>query len=227
MKPRGIDGLILSIQSRKEIEAYISVNRKAYIKAATNITPDVGLPRDVWGRISFSILSANTPFETSIKGLDYAYGCYDTGKDLDGLALTTLGAMVPCKADFINSLPRNRRIIKLTKGINEPWGAYRLRLRDSVKGLGLVKASFAASLLYPLESDVACVDTWIQKVFLGFTGFKTIGVKAYLAIEEQIRQIAHDAKVNTFLGQWSIWDHKRGGVVNEHDIFPSSHKEAV
>ena len=99
-----------------------------------------------------------------------------------------------------------------------------MRLQKEVLGLGLAKASFAACLLYPLDADLACIDTWIQKVFLGNTGFKSLGLADYLLVESKIRTFANCFGVSTFLAQWLIWDHARGGSANSHSIFPGSHK---
>jgi len=99
-----------------------------------------------------------------------------------------------------------------------------LRLQKTVLGLGLAKASFTACLLYPLTSDLGCVDTHICKVYLGVQTFKQLSVKNYLLVEAKIRAIALRAGINTFLAQWLIWDHTRGAMM-DHDIFPGNHKE--
>jgi thermostable 8-oxoguanine DNA glycosylase len=99
-----------------------------------------------------------------------------------------------------------------------------MELKRRVKGLGLAKASFAACLLYPLDADLACVDTWIQKVFLGHTGFKSLSLGDYLLVESKIRTYANCFNVSTFVAQWLIWDHARGGAANAHAIFPGGHK---
>ena len=81
-----------------------------YSKQAKRIEPNLEDPKDVWNRITFSILSANTPFETSVRGLNYGIACYDAEKELQGEALTELGAMIPVKADYVNALPLQANI---------------------------------------------------------------------------------------------------------------------
>ena len=207
------------------IQAYMDKNVLLYSKQAQRIKPDLKDPKDVWNRITFSILSANTPFETSVKGLNYSIACFDAGKELQGEALSKLGAMIPAKADYVNALPRNERIFQYLKK-REGWHYYRMRLCNSIKGFHLTKASFAACLLYPTTSDLACVDTWLQKVFLGWSGFKTLGENDYIEVENKIRGLARARGIHTFLAQWLIWDYRRGEVTN-HDIFPGAHKIAA
>ena len=207
------------------IQAYMDKNALLYSKQAKRIRPNLEDPKDVWNRITFSILSANTPFETSVKGLNYSIACFDAGIELQGEALSDLGAMVPAKAEYVNSLSRDGRIFGYLKK-REGWHVYRMRLRDSIKGFGLTKASFAACLLYPTTSDLACVDTWLQKVFLGRSGFKTLGENDYISVENKIRELARSYGIHTFLAQWLIWDYRRGEVT-DHDIFPGAHKIAA
>ena len=207
------------------IQAYMDKNVKLYSRQAQRIKPDLEDPKDVWNRITFSILSANTPFETSVKGLNYSIACFNAGIDLQGEALSELGAIVPAKADYINALPRNTGIFQYLKR-REGWHVYRMRLKESIKGFGLTKASFAACLLYPTIADLACVDTWLQKVFLGRSGFKTLGQNDYITVENKIRALARSRGIHTFLAQWLIWDYRRGEAT-DHDIFPGAHKIAA
>lgn len=43
-------------------------------------------------------------------------------------------------------------------------------------------------------------------------------------VEAKIRTYANCFSCSTFLAQWLIWDHVRGGEMNAHAIFPGSHK---
>ena len=135
------------------IQAYMDKNALLYSKQAKRIKPNLKGPKDVWNRITFSILSAHTPFEASVQGLNYSIACFDAGIDLQGEALLELGAMVPAKAEYINALPRDGRIFQYLKK-HEGWHVYRMRLKKSIRGLGLTKASFAACLLYPAIADI-------------------------------------------------------------------------
>ena len=213
-------------QRRKAINGYIQANREKYIAFATYIKPDLSSPSDIYSRIAFAILSANSPFEDSVKALGYAIECYQRNVDVTARGLYRFGAFVPAKAAYVNELAAKCKAgSALYKMVSfEAWNDYRLRLRDDVAGLGLCKASFAASLLYPMSADLACVDTWLQKVFLGHSGFRDIGLSAYLKVECHVRRFARRHHVSTFLAQWMIWDHARGRGANNHAIFPGTHK---
>ena len=201
---------------------YMTDNREKYLGAARFIS---GVhDRDfVFSRIAFAILSANTPFDQSVRALNYVLEHKGTASRLDIQQFTC----VPAKADYVNTLWDScvaDPLRLLRHGYAESWSEYRYRLQRAVKGLGIAKASFAVSLLYPLTADVACIDTWMQKVFLGNTAFKVLGKATYEMVEAKIRSYARRVGVGTFIAQWMIWDHARGGMRNEHAIFPGSHK---
>lgn len=203
------------------IDKYIQKNRHKYLTFARIIAPNLQDWEQVWDRIAFAILSANTPFEDSVKALAYAtdHKGHVSASYLAGFKC------VPAKADYLNLLPRGKRVFALLKRNAEDWQAYRLRLFQSVKGLGLAKASFTASLLYPMTSDLACLDTWMQKHYLRRSSFKQLGQKDYIRVEARVRQVARrNLLPSTFLAQWMIWDSLRNET-NNHAIFPSSHKE--
>lgn len=208
-------------QHRRAIDRYIEARLPSYRKAARRIRPNLRDEGQIRARIAFAILTANAPFQASVDALAY---CKATNWQPEPEGLLRFAGMTPAKADYIRQLPQADCIFGLLKQPRESWKAYRLRLKASVKGLGLAKASFAAAMLYPTRADLACIDTHMQQVFLGHSAFKSIGLKAYEQAEEAVRQVAKRHHVMTFLAQWMIWDHKRGQVEN-HDIFPGTHKQ--
>ena len=205
----------------RSIVAYIAVNRDKYEVFARTIAPNLESDAEVYARIAFAILSANAPFEDSVKALNVAVKRFAHSKPVKTEDIIWF-KMIPAKAKYLNRLAR-LDLQSLRKSCAESWHEYRMRLKARVLGLGLTKASFAACLLYPLEADLACVDTWIQKVFLGNSGFKSLGIGDYLLVESKIRTYANCFGVSTFVAQWLIWDHARGSA-NSHAIFPGSHK---
>ncbi len=209
-------------QHERKFEKFMELHAATYRVNAELIQPDLALRRDVFARLAFAILSANAPFDESVKALDFvlAHAGYVDAKRIAGWK------MVPAKARYVNQLWDSMPWTEYTKLEDETWSEYRYRLQSLVKGLGLAKASFAACLLYPLEADLACVDTWMQKVFLGNTSFKQLSKAVYEQVEAKIRVYARRYRVSTFLAQWMIWDHARGGRINSHSIFPGSHKES-
>lgn len=204
-------------QYEKRIVNYIVNHKDTYLGMARFITPAVYDDDTIYSRIAFAILSANSPFEDSVKALNVAIEKRGHVKASDIIWFR----QVPAKAKYLNTLSR-LNLQSLQRNHGETWHDYRLRLQK-IKGLGLAKASFAACLLYPLDADLACIDTWIQKVFLGHTGFKSLGVRDYLTVESKIRTYARCFGISTFLAQWLIWDHARGSI-SSHSIFPGSHK---
>lgn len=202
---------------------YMSENADLYRGFAQVITPIAEDRLQAYTRIAFSILSANTNFNFAVEALSVAV---EKRGILEPNDLAPYG-MVPAKAKFCNELWVGLETYVYWKYEGETWSQYRYRLQSLFKGLGIAKASFAACLLYPLEADLACIDTWMQKVFLGNTGFKSLGKAQYERVEARVRKYARRFGVSTFLAQWMIWDHARGGTPNAHAIFPGSHKDTV
>lgn len=205
-------------QYEKRIITYCANNRDKYLGFARILTPAVYTDDIIYQRIAFAILSANSPFGDSVKALNVAIEFRGAVKARD----LARYRMVPAKAGYLNKLSRSNLQSYLHRP-GESWHDYRLRLRE-IKGLGLTKASFAVCLLYPLTAEVACIDTWIQKVFLGHTGFKTLGISDYLIVESKIATYARVFGLSVFVAQWLIWDFARGGIANNHAIFPGAHK---
>jgi thermostable 8-oxoguanine DNA glycosylase len=207
-------------QYEKRIVTYMATYKLQYEVYAQAITPSSYSDEEIFSRIAFAILSANSPFEDSVKALNVVTKAFKRRIAIHYSDIIYY-KQVPAKARYLNKLARMNLTTLLRE--DETWHDYRLRLKRTVKGLGLAKASFAACLLYPLTADVACIDTWIQKVFMGHTGFKTLGIRDYTLVEAKIRTYGACFGISTFLAQWLIWDHARG-TSNAHAIFPGSHK---
>jgi len=91
----------------------------------------------------------------------------------------------------------------------ETWHDCRLRFAQCVPGLGLAKASFAVCLLYPLHSEVCCLDTWMLKL-LSSTRRPVDDPDTYFTLEEEIRAMGKAFHVGAFVAQWATWDCLRG-----------------
>lgn len=209
-------------QHERRMLAYMLANKAKYQGLASVITPSLKDSKAIYLRLAFAILSANSPFAASCEALKVANE--KPGK-IRWQDLSVLSGMTPGKAEWCNTVYWNcqRDPKQYLKAPSETWQGYRLRLAKTVKGLGLAKASFAACLLYPLTADLACIDTWMEKVFLGYSSFKQLNLATYELVESKVRAYANKLGCNTFLAQWMIWDHARGEV-NTHAIFPGSHK---
>lgn len=209
---------------RKSILKYGRENKRAYVKAARALDSNLKGPERetrIRERIAFAILSANAPFDSTVEALSYAHKV-----GLGAVEEQTLAKfrMVPFKARAIRELA-SRPIRDLVRGRGERWDAYRERLMRTTPGLGRAKAAFAVSLLYPTTADVACLDTWMCKVYLGTDAFKSLRREQYEQVESEVRKVRNAlALPSTFLAQWIIWDYARGEKVNAHAVFPGMHK---
>jgi thermostable 8-oxoguanine DNA glycosylase len=228
MESQNVLGSILDDSLRlhkRAILRYGKANRKAYVSAAKALVESLGKPgspefeQRAKLRVAFAILSANCPFDLSVAALGYA-----STVGLENVEEKILARFqcVPVKARALRLLAA-KPLAEILKARGESWESYRERLAKENLGLGRAKATFAACLLYPRIADIACVDTWICKVFLGFDAFKSLSRGQYLAVESEIRKLAQALRVSTFVAQWIAWDHARGGKVNSHAIFPGMH----
>lgn len=228
MESQAVLGSILDDSLRlhkRAIVRYGKRNRTAYVSAARALVESLGKPSSAEFesraklRVAFAILSANCPFDRSVAALGYA-----STVGLENVEEKVLARFqcVPVKARALRLLAA-KPLSELLKARGESWESYRERLAKENLGLGRAKATFAACLLYPTKADIACVDTWICKVFLGFDAFKALSQIQYLAVENEIRKLAKALRVSTFVAQWIAWDHARGGKVNAHAIFPGMH----
>lgn len=218
---------------RQRTLAYMRQHRAQYLTWARLITPDLGNDDQVWERLLFAILSAQERFDktcaafvalTTIGRLDLAtWTVRSIARELRQVGLYSFNQ----KAQCVRDLCRDVDIHLQPKG-NYPdptWDAYARRL-EKIRGLGIVKARFAACLLYPLEADLACIDTWLCRLFLGAPGTDVLTRPIYHRLERRIRIWSRLAEVPMFVGQWMIWDCTRG-VQEDHSPlrFPGGHKD--
>lgn len=154
---------------RHAIDRFMHANRNMYLTFAREITPDLRVWTHVWDRAAFAILTANAVVEDAVRAFHLA-------RSNDRIAPRFWGVtgMTPQKADYVNALPRGDEVFALRKRRSESWDVYRLRLVVDVEGLALTKASYLACLLYPMRAQVACLDTWMQRLLLGTTHFVSL-----------------------------------------------------
>lgn len=179
-------------------------------------------------RFAFAILSANAPWQSSVNALRFAER-YAFDIPPEAMEEFRDMQMVPAKAEYLRALPEGESIRTLLRDSAEPWEEYRERLVRTVRGLGRCKASFACLLLYPTESPLACLDTWMTRVYLGAARFVALSRKDYVAIERRVQRFGAKHGLNGALAQWVIWNAARGddptSVQASHDIFPGRHKD--
>ena len=190
----------------KRVDWYMRQHRALYVGFARGIAPDLHRADDVWDRLAFAILTANTTVGAALRAFRIA-------RLFRGLPpVPPVQGIVPVRRAYVNRLPLgDAALFALLRRTDEPWPVYRGRLVASVPGLGLTKASYAACLLYPLDAEVACLDTWVQRVFLHTTSFIWLRRDEYEAVERELIQLARRHGVCLALAQWMVWDWVRGG----------------
>ena len=185
------------------LTAYAVRYRPLYMQYACAIAPDLSRWEDVWDRLAFSILTANAMVHDAVTAFHQAR------QSRRGVGFHGIAGMTPNKARYLNALPCGRPILRYRKRKDEGWLRYRMRLM-TIDGLGVTKASYAACLLYPLEAEVACLDTWMQKLLLGSKGFEWLTVDEYILAERRLARWARTVGINLALAQWIAWDWMRG-----------------
>lgn len=203
-----------------QFDEYARANAPRYIAAARAIKPDLGDPEAVRGRVAFAILSANVGFPEAVKAYQYvrdAGGCHM----VDHAALRKLGGFTRDRASFVRALAGRHE--DLLRDSLETWDEYRCRLAHDVAGLGLCKASFAASLLYPTEVQICCLDVWMRKLYdlpvTEHSPFRPGEHKRYRACERGLAKFQANCQLpSLFLAQWIIWGALRGRF-DAHDFW--------
>lgn len=215
---------------RKDLYAYARAKRQIYLDYATFIAPTSYDEEQVFRRLAFSILSVQSPFERGA-------GAFARVCALSWDARQNMGKVRDAIDDLIYLDVKSKGIARLAMDIradlepflraeNEEWHLYRRRLESLVHGLGKAKSSFAACLLYPLDADLACLDTWMLRHFrIDETLNGRLSWETYLAVEKYIRRYARAWKVSTFIAQWIVWDHERGSEESHAAVtLPGGHK---
>lgn len=220
-------------QHRKACLKYMEDHKAIYRTWAALIEPNRGDSHEVWGRLAFSVLSARERFPATCAAWEDVRHLGPAGvlaKTVPALKVMMRGAGLSLPGSKTRALRAlsaqflNNGAAWFLRWDCETWHSYRLRL-TGVFGLGLAKASFAVCLLYPTTADVACLDTWMLKVF---DGPKAPGLPYYLQTERKVRHWGFLVGVPTFIAQWMVWDHARGTQEN-HGIlagFPGAHKDS-
>ena len=219
-----------SLAHNRAVLRYGKANRDAYIQAANLMERSLAGPdRNELTRlrVAFAVLSANCPFQSSVDALAYVRQVGLANVEESSLARFQC---VPVKARACREIA-SKPIQAFLRQVDETWQEYRERLARETLGLGRAKASFAACLIYPTRADLACVDTWICKVYLGRDSFKSLSRVDYERVEGEVRKIRDKIGFpSTFLAQWCIWNHARGDkpgqVTFDHSFLslPGSHK---
>ena len=113
------------------------------------------------------------------------------------------GAMAPTRQRYIDALPRR---LRRTRG--ESVAAWCTRL-ERIKGLGVAKAAFLASLLEPTTRDVAvCIDVWMMRG-LGQPKHRVVQTDAVRATQNVAAFMARQYGMPRFAWQWATWDYFR------------------
>lgn len=227
-----IDAAIEAVEFnwRDSLSRYMMQNREMYIGFAHLIRPTNFNAEEIYRRLAFSILSVQAPFARGCAA--FASVCKLNWRDRQKPKLIRLAI-----GELIYKDVKTRGLVELAKVCdvfdpviylrhpNQSWHEYRKQLADKVLGLGKAKGSFAACLLYPLEADLACLDTWMLKRFGAEELNGKIPWEVYLAIEAKVREWARRYDVPTFIAQWMIWDHERGTMEPHSILMPGVHKD--
>lgn len=186
------------------VHTYLALNLVQYQRFAAYNMPNLRQWEDIWDRIAFAILTADTHVDHAVA----AFHAMRRERNLPHRNHKFTG-ITHVRANYVIGLPRGPVCLTWKKKRGETWHTYRLRLQASIQGLGLTKASYAATLLYPLHADVACLDLWMQRLLRGKVNASP-SLLFYTAMEEDVRRnYARPYGIGTGLAQWILWDFAR------------------
>jgi len=125
------------------------------------------------------------------------------------------------------------------KASNETHTDWAKRIKDTVPGLGYVKATFAVCLMEPFDADIGCPDRHMLRVLVNdWTSRTGKSLDDYLsqtngssstlpesackkAISE-LQRLAKEYGWKVFPLQWALWDSARGNV-EDHSALAAIH----
>jgi len=184
---------------RKE---YAHAHRQRYLDWCGEILLSPYSPLD---KAEFAILSAHTPFESSVRAFERSRGL----SRLSDIAETLYqsGVIAPFnKAAYIVAL----REVTSTHPL--PYHDYReYRRYVKLSGLGYSKQSFASCLIDPFGSNVVCLDTHMLALYAPTRKQSTVlgSLRNYESVEAVVMDEARECSLPPFTYQWAVWDWRR------------------
>jgi len=118
----------------------------------------------------FAFLSVHSSWESNVRGYkalkDWTQW-FNRWEVLEAKLIESKIGLHNNRTKFIKefSLDYWNNLSEFKKKQNENWPAFRDRLTKRVLGLGFAKISFALEMIYPLEAQVACIDTHIYQAY--------------------------------------------------------------
>lgn len=92
---------------------------------------------------------------------------------------------------------------------NEPWPAYRDRLKEVTLGLGHAKTSFFLELVFPNEAEIVCGDTHQLQLY-GLRGNSSPTPAIYDFVESHWVLECRKLGLAPVASRWALWDLKQG-----------------
>ena len=189
----------LGLMDRQE---YAHLNAQRYLDWAGGL---VGSPYSEPERFEWAIITAHTPFQTSVAGFLASRGATTLTELCETLAYAgVLGA--GNKASYI---------IRLREGLSDgslslPSPPYHdWRRTHKLPGLMHTKLSFGICLCDPYGSDVVCIDVHVGKVYGADSRRIMRSLSEYERVELQILREADEVGLPPFCFQWAVWDWQR------------------
>ena len=199
--------------------AYADANRGRYLAWCADVASG---PATVADRFEFAVISAHCPFGKAIAAWKATRGI---DRVLEyGAALHTAGVVGPFN--------KAARALEIRDGLAsgelpEPRADFRdWRRRYKFRGLGFCKASFAACLCKPFESDIVCLDTHVLRALAGeeadarFIRRTWENRGDYEYWESVLVLEAEELQMPAFAYQWAVWDWQRARAMQ---VPPSNH----
>ena len=193
---------------RRKAIAYVQQNRKEYLGNVKSLYT-VSETEKLW-RLIFAILTAREKFDRAREAyqeLRGHWGILHSDNILRYLHQAWF-SLVNLKVRGISYIIAHYNSVLPYPG--EDLHTYRLRLSDTIPGLGLAKATFAVCLMFPVRAPFACIDTWICRLLYGQPGMN-LSARKYFAAERWIAREARKLNLPVFAMQWGLWDFIRGG----------------
>jgi len=171
---------------------------------------------DIFRRWLFAYTSIHTTWEGNVRGYN-AIKDFDKWSDdketLRQLLIDARCGMFNVRTEYIWNFMQDfmSNTSDFHRGTEETWTAYRDRLNNRLKGIGITKVSFTLEMCFPNEAEVVCLDTHMMQLY-GMKEVRNSGALKKVYENNEQDWINRSKNVNTapYIARCMFWDAKQG-----------------
>ena len=171
---------------------------------------------DIFRRWLFAYTSIHTTWEGNVRGYNAIKDFNKWSDDKETLRQLLIDArcgMFNVRTEYIWNFMQDfmSNTSDFHRDTEETWTAYRDRLNNRLKGIGITKVSFTLEMCFPNEAEVVCLDTHMMQLY-GMKEVRNSGALKKVYENNEQDWINRSKNVNTapYIARCMFWDAKQG-----------------